>query len=94
MIFPKAGTISFKLLWQKITQVSIIFYNFLAELEKEQVDSEVMLWQLDLGQRMRKGQDPKRRKREDRIFAIAGEYNQYVTNNKVSKYLKLIVHNL
>ena len=70
------------------------FYNFLAELKKEQADSEVMMRQLNLGQRIRKGQDPKRRRREDRIFSIVGEYDQYVANNEVSEYLKLIGHNL
>lgn len=46
------------------------FYAFLAELKKEQADTEIMLRQLHMGQTIRKGQDPKRVKREERIFSI------------------------
>ena len=70
------------------------FYNFLAELKKKQADSKVMLQQLNFGQRIRKGQYPKRRRREDRMFAMVGEYNQYVANNELSNNSKLIGHNL
>lgn len=70
------------------------FYAFLTELKKEQADSEIMLRQLQLGQKVRKGQDPKRKKMEERIYNMVSKYNEYVENEDVLNYLKSLRHNI
>ena len=67
-------------------------YAFLAKLKKEQAGTETMLRQLELGQRIRKGQDLKRRKKKEKVFAIVLKYDEYIENNEVNKYLKAIGH--
>lgn len=64
------------------------FYAFISELRKEQADTEIMIRQLQLGQKIRKGQDPKRLKKEERMFAIVSQYDTYVENDDVMAYLK------
>lgn len=63
-------------------------YVFLKEIIKEQADSEVMMYQLAIGQRVKKCQERKRRERESRIFAIVMSYNNYLLNNNVMEYLQ------
>ena len=63
-------------------------YTFLVELKKEQDDVEIMIRQLQLGQRIKKLQDPARKQREERIFNIVNNYYNYVQNLDVINYLQ------
>lgn len=65
-----------------------ILYVFLKEMLKEQVDSEVMLDQLAIGQRVKKIRDQKCREKETRIYAIVLLFDTYLENNNVMEYLK------
>ena len=67
-------------------------YAFLEELLKEQVDSEIMLRQLQMGQRIRIGLDKNRREIEERMLTIVGEYYKYAQTNDVLSYLRHIGH--
>ena len=69
-------------------------YMFLEELKKEQSDTESMLRDLGLGKRIRKGQDPKRRRKENAIFTLVSKYEEYVNNQDVMTYLKSIGYNI
>lgn len=69
-------------------------YAFLVELKKEQSDSEIMIRQIQVGQKVKKGQDPKRKKREEQIFQIVSRYQEYVDNNDVLTYLRSLGHNI
>lgn len=70
------------------------FYAFLAELKKEQADTETMLRQLENGQRVKKGQDPQRKHKEDRIFDMVSRYEEYNQNDDVLTYLRSLGHNI
>lgn len=65
-------------------------YAFLKEILKEQADSEVMMDQLAVGQRVKKCQNRKRREKESRIHAIVILYNNYFLNDNVMEYLRNI----
>ena len=65
-------------------------YAFLSELKKEQADTEIMIRQLQLGQEVKKGKDPKRRLKEERLLSIVLQYNDYLERNDVIQYLKNI----
>lgn len=69
-------------------------YAFLVELKKEQGDTEILIRQIQIGQIVRKGQDQKRKKREEQIFNIVSTYLEYTQNDEVLKYLKSIGHNI
>ena len=64
--------------------------TFLSELQKEQADVEIMLMQLWLTKKLKKHPDPKRRQKDQQIFNIVANYQNYVTNNDVMNYLKNI----
>ena len=68
------------------------FYSFVTELKKEQADTEIMIRQLHLGHKIRKGQDPKRKKREEKILTIVSNYDQYVQNDDILTYLDSLGH--
>lgn len=70
------------------------FYAFLVELAKEQADSEIMLRQLQLGQKIRKGQDHRRKRIEERITNIVSKYYDYVNNDDVKTYLASLSYNV
>ena len=54
-----------------------IYVFFSNKLMKEQADDiEKFLWQLQLGQRIRKGLDKNKREIEERKFAIFQEYEK------------------
>ena len=53
-----------------------------------------MIRQLQLGQKIRKCQDHKRRKKEERILAIVSKYDEYKNNDDVHTYLKALSHNV
>ena len=65
-------------------------YVFLNELRKEQADTEIMQRQLQLGQRIRKGVERKRRETEEQIMNVVNAYHTYVQGNDVYSYLKTI----
>ena len=65
-------------------------YIFLNELRKEQADTEIMHRQLQLGQRIRKGIERKRRETEEQITNVVNAYHTYVQGNDVYSYLKTI----
>ena len=63
-------------------------YNFFEELIKEQGDTEIMLRQLQLDQRIRKDIDKNRREIEQRLYSTVQEYHKYAHTNDVLTYLK------
>lgn len=63
-------------------------YVFFDELKKEQADTEVMMRQLQLGQRIRKGIERKRRQYEEQLHVVVQKYYEHVYNNNVLAYLK------
>ena len=69
-------------------------YTFFTELGKEQADTECMLRQLNLGQKIRKGRNMVRLKVEKRIHNIVSNYDEFVNNNDIIAYLTAIGHNL
>ena len=69
-------------------------YTFLSELQKEQSDVEIMIRQLQLGQKVRKSKDPIRKQKDERIFNIVNNFHNYVQNNEVMMYLKNIGLNI
>ena len=62
----------------------------MVELQKEQADSEILLRQLQLGQKVRKGRDPQRKKMEGKMENIVLRYPEYVQNEDVRTYAKSI----
>ena len=70
------------------------FYNFLVELQKEQADVEILIRQLQLGQKIRKYRDPKRKMIEEKIANIVSKYNEYIENNDILTYLKSLSYNI
>ena len=62
----------------------------MSELKKEKADTEIMLRQLQLGQQVKKGKDPKRRLKEERLMSIVLPYSDYLERNDVTTYLKNI----
>lgn len=69
-------------------------YTFLNELGKEQADTECMLRQLNLGQKIRKCRSKVQLKTEERIYNIVSKYDEFVNNNDIIAYLTAIGHNL
>lgn len=69
-------------------------YTFLTELQKEQADTEILLRQLQSGQKVRKSTDPKRKKREERLYNVVSTYHTYVQNNDIITYLKNVGYNI
>lgn len=67
-------------------------YVFLKEILKEQADTELMIDQLALGQRVKKVKDRKRRQKEARIFQIVNSFNTYLQQGNVMDYLRNIGH--
>ena len=65
-------------------------YVFFDELKKEQGDTEIMLRQLRLGQRIRKGQDKTRKEKEEQIRTIVDAYHRYLNEDEILTYLKNI----
>ena len=63
-------------------------YVFFDELRKEQADAEIMLRQLALGQRIRKGTDKSRREIEEAITNIVLKNNDYAQTDDVVGYLQ------
>ena len=55
-------------------ETDVCLYAFLKELQKEQSDAETIIRQLQLGQKVRKGQSRQRRKYEEQIFNIVSTY--------------------
>lgn len=66
------------------------FYTFLRELLKEQKDTEVMLQQLALGQRIKKTQSAKHRRKEENIAFIVQSWPQHW--GREMEYLQNIGH--
>ncbi|KAL7288284.1 hypothetical protein TKK_0017622 [Trichogramma kaykai] len=64
------------------------FYVFLTEIKKKQAGTEILLRQLQLGQKVWKGQDPQRKKKEEKLFSLVSQY--YVEHDDVMSYLKNI----
>lgn len=69
-------------------------YAFFEELKKEQADTEIMLRQLQVGQRIRKGVDKSRRKKEEMIRNIVDRYFEYVVHDDIYTYLKTVGHHV
>lgn len=69
-------------------------YSFLDELKKEQADCEIMLRQLQLGQRIRRGPDRRRRQIEDQLYRTVLKYEEYLNNRDISTYLKTVGYNI
>ena len=65
-------------------------YAFFEELKKEQEESEGMLRQLGLGQRIRRVTEKKRREREQEISNLVHDYDEYDHRNNICVYLKNI----
>ena len=62
-------------------------YAFFEELKKEQEESEGMLRQLGLGQRIRRVTEKKRREREQKISNLVHDYNEYDHRNNICVHL-------
>lgn len=69
-------------------------YVFFDELRKEQADTEIMLLQLQLGQRIRKGLDRRRREIEENILNVVQQYEEYKQRGDIITYLKTIGHHI
>lgn len=65
-------------------------YAFFEELQKEQADTEIMLRQLQLGQRIRKVVDKSRRRKEEMIRNVVDRYFEYVVKDDIHTYLNTI----
>ena len=61
-------------------------YVFFDKIKKEQGDTEIMLRQLQLGQRIRKGQDKTRREKEEQIRTIGEAYHRYLNEDEILTY--------
>ena len=66
-------------------------YSFLTELGKEQAVTEVMLRQVELGQKIKKRQDTKKKQRKDQIYNEVATYNDI---EDIYQYLKNIGYNV
>ena len=89
-------------------ETDVCLYAFLKELQKEQSDAETIIRQLQLGQKVRKGQSRQRRKYEEQIFNIVSTYEvdtifdtilyrrmrTIMKTMNVLSYLKNIGHNI
>ena len=64
------------------------------ELKKEQGDTEIMIRQIQVGQKVKKRQDLKRKRKEEKIFRIVSMYQEYFNNNDILTYLKILGHNI
>ena len=85
--------------WHNRLQVIVGFkhpslYAFFNEIIKEQADTESMLRQLELGQRVKKSTDPKHKRADERIYNIVKNYEEFVENNNILTYLRSIGHNV
>lgn len=69
-------------------------YAFLTELQREQGDTEAMLRQLSLGQKIRKPPEPRRRIIENRIFNVVSQFQNYIDEDDFNGYLRSIGCNL
>lgn len=69
-------------------------YVFLKELQKEQADTEIMMRQLQLDQRVRKGIDRKRREYEEHLAAVVKNYSKYIEDNDVLSYLRTVGYHI
>lgn len=69
-------------------------YVFLDELKKEQGDTEIMLRQLQLNQRVKKNQDKKRRDKDEKIRTTVEKYYNYLHDDDVLTYLKNVGYNI
>ena len=58
---------------------------------KEQADTEVMLRQVELGQKIKKRQDTKKKQRKDQIYNEVATYNDI---EDIYQYLKNIGYNV
>lgn len=65
-------------------------YAFFTELQKEQSDTETMLRQLSIGQKIKKSRDKRRQTQEDRISNIVHNYQNHVDSDDILGYLKAI----
>ena len=65
-------------------------YAFFSELQTEQGDTETMIRELELGRKLKKGQERSRKKNNERIRNIVNEYEKYKRNDEILKYLKTI----
>ena len=52
-------------------------YAFLDELRKEQGDVEIMISQMPIGQKIRRGATQKRRQKEEQLYNVVGQYEEY-----------------
>ena len=69
-------------------------YAFLTELAKEQADTDIMLRQIELGQKVRRGRDNDRKRREDKILNIVVKNEDYRRRYDIKTYLKTIGYNI
>lgn len=65
-------------------------YAFLVEIQKEQADTEAMIRELELGQKIKKGTSHLRVKKEKNLLTIVQKYNEYYDNDEILQYLKAI----
>ena len=69
-------------------------YVFLTALRKEQADTETMLQQLNLGQKIKRPASAKLKNIDNRISNIVHNFQDYVEEKNISEYLKIIGFNL
>jgi len=69
-------------------------YAALEELQKEQADTEIILQQLQLGQRVKKVRSGRQEQLERHIHAIVSQYDEYEANDNVMCYLRAVGYNL
>ena len=85
IICRRVGIAGFSASWVSITPACTQFFE---ELKKEQADTESMLRQLDVGQRIRRGTERRRREMEEQMKTIVSRYDDYVRRDDVFSYLK------
>lgn len=69
-------------------------YAFLMQIKKEQGDTEAMLKQLCLGQKIKKPREPHYQIIEDTIFNIVSNFQAFVDEDDILGYLKTVGYNL
>ncbi|XP_043480352.1 uncharacterized protein LOC122510030 [Leptopilina heterotoma] len=69
-------------------------YAFLNELQQEQGDTECMINQLNLGQKIRTLPTTHFQKMEEKVISIVSQYQNYVDENREIDYIKALGHHL
>ena len=69
-------------------------YAFLDELRKERRDVEIMISQMQIGQKIRRGAGKKRQQKKEQLYNVVGQYEEYYERGEIIDYLKNVGFNI